>query len=198
MLFPLCLFAQNEGERFWSGSLGVAAIENARYSSGSTTNNSTYSMDVRLNKGKFISNNRMIYAGVNSNVALNGGNGRTNGRYVVGAQVGLAKYYTLATGLHATFNHELSCLYGWNGAKSAVSSYIFNYRLAPGLIYRMNEKFALQVNLALLNAGITRQYSSNIARSQTVVLNLLPSTQQINLNVVLFYFPFQAQRKKHP
>lgn len=197
LLAPLCLFAQQEGERFWSGHLTYNTTNTQSFRNGTSTGNSGYYIDLRISKGKFISNNRMVYGGLVSTINYTEGFGRSTGRYTVGAQIGLGKYYPLFAGLYASLNHDITYLYGWNGARSRVHSHYVNYRFSPGLMYRMGPRFALQLNLSLLSIGVTRQYDSNRSQSQSIALNILSGTSLSNLNFGLYYFPFQAQRKKH-
>lgn len=196
LLFPFCLLAQQEGERFWSGSMSFNTTANKSFrNNGSSNTNAAYSIDLRMNKGKFISNNKMIYGGIIANVVYYEP-GRNNARYAAGLQGGLAKYYPLLPGFYASLNHDLSYVYGWSGARSPVRNHTISYRFSPGLTYRMSPRFALQLNLALVNIGITQQNVSNRNESQNITVNFVSGTSMANLNFGLFYFPFQLQRKK--
>jgi hypothetical protein len=197
LLFPFYLLAQQEGEHFWSGSLSFNTTANKSFrNNGSSATNAAYMIDLRVNRGKFISNNRMVYGGVIANIVYYepGGN---NARYATGLQGGLAKYHQLLPGFYASLNHELSYVFGWNGGRSAVRNHTVSYRFSPGLTYRMSERFALQLNLALVTIDVTQQSSaSNRNESQRISVHLLSGTSLANLNFGLFYFPFQLQRKQ--
>lgn len=215
LLLPLGLFAQEEGEQFWSGLISYNANVNntLRITPAGTYSNdhvTGYYLDSRINRGKFISNNRAFFIGVLGSVnyyesdfiKVNGQN-RYNVTYQVGGQIGLSKYYFLLPRFYATANHDFSYTYSWNETNESYSSKITThgiaYRFAPGLYYRIRSRWGLQLNLSLLNISVNRSLSKNTttqSESQRLSLGLFSGTSLGNLTFGVVYFPFQSQRKK--
>lgn len=216
MLVPLCLFAQEEGERFWSGLISYNAnVSNTvnlpsggAYNSDHTT---SYALDGRITLGKFISNNRAFSYGIIGRISyyesdffkVNGDNSYTLS-YQLGAQIGLSKYYLMLPNFYATMNHDFSYAYNWNEGNNVFSNDIkthaINYMFSPGLYYRIKPKWGLELNLALLYVSVNRSVSSNsVSQSETqrIYVNLFSGTSLGNLTFGVLYFPFQSQRKKN-
>lgn len=216
MLVPYSLFAQEVGERFWSGLVTYAAkTDNSfRVSSNGNFNNrgtTTYFLESRINYGKFISNNRAISLGLIGSINYSesdyykvaNGDNRNNINYRLGGQIGLTKLYEITPKFYAIVNHDFGYIYGWNGSNDTsynkVNTHTIAYRLSPGLLYRMSARFSLQVNLALLNVGVSRTlytYSKSSQQIQTIDLNILSGTTLNNISFGVLYFPFQSQHTK--
>lgn len=214
LLLPLSLFAQEEGEHFWSGLLTYNANVNntLRVSSAGTYSNdhtTGYYFDSRINRGKFISNNRAFFLGVLGTINYSesdfikvNGNNRYSITYQVGGQVGLVKYYFLLPRFYGTANHDFSYTYSWNENNDVFSNKLTShgiaYRFSPGLYYRIRSHWGLQVNLSLLNVSINRNLIKNNTtqtESQRLNIGLFSGTTLGNLTVGVVYFPFQSQRK---
>lgn len=216
ILFPLSLFAQEVGERFWSGLITYNAYVNntvrfpssGNYSSDHAT---SYSVDGRITIGKFISNNRAFSYGMIGRVnyyesdffKVNGKNAYTIS-YQLGAQFVLNKYYSIFPKFYATMNNDFNYTYNWNEGNDLFSNSINThglfYRFSPGLYYRLKPRWGLQLNLSLLSISINRSVSSN-SQSQTetqrIYVDLFSGTSLGNLTFGVLYFPFQSQHKKH-
>ncbi|MES2560497.1 MAG: hypothetical protein V4590_12190 [Bacteroidota bacterium] len=211
---PLCVFAQEEGERFWSGFVeyNTNISNNGRILSSGTYSNdhsTSYYLNTRISKGKFISKGRAFSYGILGTVnysesdfiKINGDN-RYTISYQLGAQFGLSKYYVILPKFYATVNHDFSYQYQWNEGNdvfaNSTNTHSILYRLSPGMHYRVKPRWGLQLNLSLFSLAVRRSLSSDSqSRSETqrINVNLFSGTTLGNLTFGVLYFPFQSQRK---